>query len=206
MDISSYIEKCYARFPQLRRYRYPWDITSGLEDLILQVLAGLSDEGFKIKKNVAIHRSAIIEGNVTLKEHTIIGANSIVKAGAYLRSGVLLGNEVTIGANCEIKQSMVFDKSRVAHLNYVGNSIIGEDVNLEAGSILANHFNERHNKNILTLIDNSIVDTNITKFGSLIGDRCRIGANAVLNPGTILKCDSVVGRLVHLDQLKEKKA
>ena len=133
----------------------------------------------------------------------IIGKNSIIKSGAYIRNGAFIGNDVTIGANSEIKQSIIFDASRIAHLNYVGNSIIGEDVNLEAGSILANHFNEFKNKQVEVIINDSKINTGLTKFGSLIGDGSKIGANTVLNPGTILQKNSVVGRLVHLDQVRD---
>ena len=204
MDLSTYIKNYYSEFSYAKQYEFPWDIISNLEQVIESVLSQLPSSEFKIKNGIAIHHSAIIEKNVSLKQNTIIGKMSIVKSGAYIRSGVYIGKEVSIGANCEIKQSIIFNKSRIAHLNYVGNSIIGEDVNIEAGAILANHFNEFKNKKIQVVIDNSIINTHVTKFGSLVGDRSRIGANSVLNPGTILKRDSIIGRLVHLDQLKEK--
>lgn len=205
MNISGYIKKFYSEFPKLRGYGNPWTITSDMVKLITLFLTELPASEFDIKNNIAIHKSATIEENVIIKEYSIIREKSIVKSGAYIRNGVYIGKEVLIGANCEVKQSIIFDKSRIAHLNYVGNSIIGEDVNLEAGAILANHFNERENKRIFVNIENSIIDTNSTKFGSLVGDNSRIGANAVLNPGTILNCNSVVGRLVHIDQITSRK-
>ena len=73
-----------------------------------------------------------LKSMLPLKKYSIIGERSIIKSGAYLRDGVYIGKEVTNGANCEIKQSMIFNKSRVAHLNYVGNSIIGEGVKLRS--------------------------------------------------------------------------
>ncbi len=203
MDIQQYISNCYAEIPELKSHENPWDIIDGLRPLIERLLSNLSNTEFEIKNNIAIHKSAIVEANVAIKEYSIIGEKSLVKSGAYLRDSVYIGKEVSIGANCEVKQSIIFNKSRIAHLNYVGNSIIGEDVNLEAGSILANHFNEYKNRSIRVVVDGSIVDTKTMKFGALLGDCSRIGANAVLNPGTILKGNSVVGRLTHVDQLKE---
>lgn len=204
MDLSLYIKNCYSSLPVLRNYNFPWEITSNLTQVIALLLSELSGSEFDIKNNIAIHKSATIEENVTVKEYSIIGKKSIVKSGSYLRSGVYIGEGVVIGANCEIKQSIIFNQSSVAHLNYVGNSIIGEDVNMEAGSILANHFNERENKEIKVVMEGSIVDTDTVKFGSLLGDNSRIGANAVLNPGTILHRGAIVGRLVHIDQIAEK--
>lgn len=202
MDLSNYFENYYSYLPGLEVYNSPWDAIHNLSQILKKVIPELPEGEFIVENGIAIHNSAIIEKNVTIKEIAIIGEKSIVKAGAYIRGGTFIGKNVNIGANSEIKQSMIFDHSRIAHLNYVGNSIIGEDVNLEAGSILANHFNELKNKNIKLIINESIIETNLVKFGSLIGDGCRIGANAVLNPGTVLRKRSVVGRLVHVDQEK----
>jgi len=202
MDLSNYFENYYSYLPGLEVYNSPWDAIHNLSQILKKVIPELPEGEYIVENGIAIHNSAIIEKNVTIKEIAIIGEKSVVKSGAYIRGGTFIGKNVNIGANSEIKQSMIFDHSRIAHLNYVGNSIIGEDVNLEAGSILANHFNELKNKNIKLIINESIIETNLVKFGSLIGDGCRIGANAVLNPGTVLRKKSVVGRLVHVDQEK----
>ena len=204
MDLSNYFENYYSYLSGLEMYNYPWHAIHNLSQILEKVIPELPQEEYMMKNGIAIHNSAIIEKNVTIKEIAIIGEKSVVKAGAYIRGGTFIGKNVNIGANSEIKQSMIFDHSRIAHLNYVGNSIIGEDVNLEAGSILANHFNERKNKNIKLIINKSIIETTLVTFGLLIGYGSIIGANAVLNPGTVLRKRSVVGRLVHIDQEKSK--
>ena len=102
----------------------------------------------------------------------------------------------------EIKSSIISNNSAVAHFNFIGDSIIGENVNFEAGSITANHFNERENKEIFVKIDDNIINTQVVKFGSLVGDFSKIGANSVLSPGTILKKNSVVKRLELIEQIK----
>ena len=53
----------------------------------------------------------------------------------------------------EIKAELIFARSAAAHRNYVGDSIIGQDVNLEAGAVLANHFNERTDKRDFVRVD-----------------------------------------------------
>lgn len=202
MNLSDYIVNIYQEVPLLKEYITPWKITNDMKDIIQKMLPTLSYQDYRIIGSIAIHKSAIIEENVVLKSNIIIEEGSVIKSGSYLREGVYIGKNVTVGANCEVKQSILFNYSRIAHLNYVGNSIIGEDVNLEAGAVLANHFNERKDKEIVVLIDEKKVITKATKFGSLLGDGCRIGANSVLNPGTILKRGSVVDRLTHINQLK----
>ena len=202
MILTNYIHRLFEVLPELEDYDNPWQATTELESIIEKIIARLDANEFQIADKIAIHRTAIIEPNVVIKPHTIISASATVKAGSYLRSGVYIGDGASIGANCEIKQSIIFDQARIAHLNYVGNSIVGEDVNMEAGSILANHFNEREDKNISVVVDRKLISTGCTKFGALVGDHSRIGANAVTNPGTVLPPKTIVGRLTHIDQVK----
>jgi UDP-N-acetylglucosamine diphosphorylase / glucose-1-phosphate thymidylyltransferase / UDP-N-acetylgalactosamine diphosphorylase / glucosamine-1-phosphate N-acetyltransferase / galactosamine-1-phosphate N-acetyltransferase len=72
--------------------------------------------------------------------------------------------------------------------------------------VLANHFNERDQKAISLLIGGRIVATGVEKFGALVGDGSRIGANAVTTPGTLLPPRSVVGRLALVDQVRDHNA
>jgi len=68
----------------------------------------------------------------------------------------------------------------------VGDSILGSSVNLEAGSIVANYRNERALKEIKVRYKGNLINTGINKFGAVIGDNCKIGANAVIAPGALL--------------------
>jgi bifunctional N-acetylglucosamine-1-phosphate-uridyltransferase/glucosamine-1-phosphate-acetyltransferase GlmU-like protein len=130
----------------------------------------------------------------------------VVAAHAYLRDGVFLDRGVRVGPSCEIKASFVFRGSVLAHLNYVGNSLIGARVNLEAGAVLANHFNEREDKRISVVVGGRLVLTGVEKFGALVGDDSRIGANAVTTPGTLLPPRSIVRRLELVEQVAAYEA
>lgn len=205
MDISSYIKGFYENifyWENSHESKFPWEIINNLERSLQKGLGNIDLEKFTIQGKIAIHNTAIIEDYVVLKGAGIINEGCIIKSGSYLRDNYYLGKNVSIGPNCEIKQSIICNNSRIAHLNYVGNSILGIDVNMEGGSILANHFNEREEKEIGVLIEGQKIMTKNNKFGSLIGDSSRIGANSVLNPGTILKPKAIVERLTHIDQLK----
>ena len=179
----------------------PWLIIQNLESIIFEKIKLLSDD-FEINNGIAIHKTAIVEKNAILKAPLIIEENCFVAANACLRNGVFLSKNVKIGMGVEIKSSIILNNSAVAHFNFIGDSIIGENVNFEAGSITANHFNEKENKEIFVKIDDNIINTKVVKFGSLIGDSSKIGANAVLSPGTILKKNSVVKRLELIEQIK----
>lgn len=178
----------------------PWEITNRLKMLLEELIPTLGNS-YLIEDGVAIHKTAIIETGVTMKRPAIIGANCFVGAHAYFREGVFLDLGVKVGPGCELKTSIIFSKTAIAHFNYIGNSIIGRNVNFEAGSIAANHYNERANKQIFILYNGEIIATNSEKFGSLVGDDSKIGANAVLSPGTILNKASIVKRLELVEQV-----
>ncbi|HIH10563.1 TPA: LpxA family transferase [Candidatus Woesearchaeota archaeon] len=201
MDLKDYVKDFHRVFDA--GYKTPWEITNKAKEIIIDLMKHL-DNSFVIKDGVAIHKEAIIEKSTVIREPVIISKDCVVRSGSYLREGVYLANGVTIGPNCEVKSSFIFGRTRIAHLNYVGNSIIGSDVNLEAGAVIANHFNEKPDseKNIKVLINGEVVNTNSSKFGSLIGDKSKIGANSVLSPGTILLPKTIVGRLELVDQLQ----
>jgi bifunctional N-acetylglucosamine-1-phosphate-uridyltransferase/glucosamine-1-phosphate-acetyltransferase GlmU-like protein len=183
--------------------KMPWTIIANLEQNLAALVAALPTQEFNVKGTVAIHRLARIEEHVIIKGPAIISQNVFIGAHAYLRGGVWLGEQSSIGPGCEVKTSAVHSRSALAHFNFVGDSILGENVNMEAGSVIANHFNERHNKTIFVLLNNSRHAIDSKKFGALVGDGCRIGANAVLSPGTILAPDAIVRRLELVEQCPE---
>jgi NDP-sugar pyrophosphorylase family protein len=199
MLIDNFIEDFSKTFNDLSPSE-PWNITNDLKNIIEKMISNLGDD-YIIQDNIAIHKSATIENNVTIKSPAIIGENCYIGANAYFREGVYLDQSVKIGPGCEIKSSIICSSTAIAHFNYIGNSIIGRNINFEAGSIAANHYNERTNKKISVLYDSKIIETNSDKFGSLVGDNSRIGANAVLSPGTILIKNSIVKRLELIEQV-----
>jgi len=181
----------------------PWEITNKIEKIIENIIPNL-DRNYKIKDGIAIHKNVTIETGVILKRPVIVMENCFIGANSYFRGGVFLDKSVKIGAGCEIKSSVICSKTSIAHLNYIGNSIIGQNVNFEAGSISANHYNERNCKEIHVKFGQNIINTKSTKFGSLVGDDSKIGANAVLSPGTLLEKNTIVKRLQLIEQLADK--
>ena len=200
IDINDFISNIPS-FLQIEKYDCPWEITASIKEIIEGIIPNLGAD-FKVENGIAIHKSAVLENGVTLKSPMIIMDKCIIGANAYFREGVFLDSSVKIGACSEIKSSMIFSGTAVAHLNYIGNSLIGRNVNFEAGSIAANHYNERVDKRIRVSFKNQIIDTGLEKFGALVGDNSRIGANGVLSPGTILTKDAIVKRLELIEQVK----
>lgn len=178
----------------------PWAIPPKLATIVTSLLPSLGS-GYVITDGVAIHKTATVEQGVVIKGPAIIGAGCFIGAHAYIRGGVYLAEKVSIGPGCEVKSTIILTHSSLAHFNFVGDSLIGSHVNFEAGSVIANHYNERADKQISVLFDGKIISTGTTKFGAVVGDGCRIGANAVLSPGTLLLPNTIVKRLELVEQV-----
>jgi len=177
----------------------PWIATSNAEELVKHAFDALTND-YDLVENVAIHRSARIETTAIVKGPTIIGPYAVVAANAYLRGGVYLDRDCSVGPSCELKSTFLFAGSKVAHLSFVGDSIVGSRVNIEAGAVVANHRNERSDKQIRIVWQGDIITTGVEKFGAIIGNDARIGANAVISPGCLLASGQIVPRLGLVDQ------
>jgi len=177
----------------------PWELTARAAEVVTRVLA-MPDSAFEIAGDIARHPTARIEHGAVVKGPAVIGPGCLVAAGAYLRGGVWLEEQCVVGPHAEVKASFLFRGARLAHLNFVGDSILGEDVNLEAGAVIANRRNERDDPRIRIRAAQHVIDTGVETFGALVGDRCRIGANAVVAPGALLAPRSIVPRLGLIDQ------
>src|SRR5687767_3428124 len=137
--IDDFIKHFSSIFPGTGNLE-PWEITKNLSDIIRKKIESL-DDNFIVKDGIAIHKTAKIEDRTILKAPIIINENCFVGANTYLRNGVYLGKATSVGPGCEVKTSVIFNGTEIAHLNFIGDSIIGSNINFEAGSITANYFN-----------------------------------------------------------------
>ncbi|QMW22036.1 LbetaH domain-containing protein [Sandaracinobacteroides saxicola] len=179
--------------------RSPWGVTNDLPALVAALLPSLCDDYVRTG-DAAVHRSATVEPGAALKGPLIVGPDCFIAATALLRGGVWLGAGCIIGPACELKSSLMFAGAKLAHLNFVGDSILGAGVNVEAGAMIANYRNEREDKRIRIRTAHGVIETGVEKFGALVGDHVRIGANAVIAPGALLAPRTVVPRLHLVDQ------
>jgi NDP-sugar pyrophosphorylase family protein len=128
-------------------------------------------------KGVRIERGAYIQGPCWL------GDGTVVRSGAYLREYVLTGENCIIGHTTEVKHSIFLSRASAAHFNYVGDSILGNGVNLGAGAKCANlRFDHQP---IRIRFENKKIETGLKKMGAILGDNAQMGCNAVSNPGTL---------------------
>jgi phosphoserine phosphatase len=120
----------------------PWALTGALEGFLEELIGGLSDE-YAVSHGIAVHRSARIEAGAIVKPPAVLSAASFVAANAYVRGGAFIGESCIVGPGVELKTSVLFACSKIAHLSFVGDSVIGERANCEAGAMIANYRNER---------------------------------------------------------------
>lgn len=144
---------------------------------------------FENSKQIHIGENVNIEPGSYIRGPTILGSNTQVRHGAYIRGCVVTGNNCVIGHASEITRSILLNQAKCPHFNYVGDSILGNDVNLGAGFITANL---KHNESeVYVTIGIRKISTGLKKMGAIFGDGTKVGCNSVSNPGTIFTKNSV---------------
>ena len=180
----------------------PWDIlnaNSFFLDKKFGEIKGIIEPGVYIKGNIIVGVGTIIKSGTYIEGPVFIGENCIIGPNSYLRPYTSLGNNVRVGNSSEIKNSVVFARTHISHLSYVGDSIIGENVNFGAGAIVSN---VRLDKNEISMnIKEESIKTGLKKLGTVVGDNVqlginsmvmvgrKIGSNASIGPGTIVDRD-----------------
>lgn len=169
---------------------YPWNLLSANESL----LAGLepSKQG-KIETNVIINGPVAIGKKTAIRSGTYINGPVIIGEGCeigpncYIRPSTSIGDSCHIGAAVEVKNSIIMKGTKIPHHNYVGDSVIGEQCNLGAGTKIANLRLDKKNISV------SGVDTGRRKLGAIIGDHVETGINASINVGCIIGNNTFIG-------------
>jgi UDP-N-acetylglucosamine diphosphorylase / glucose-1-phosphate thymidylyltransferase / UDP-N-acetylgalactosamine diphosphorylase / glucosamine-1-phosphate N-acetyltransferase / galactosamine-1-phosphate N-acetyltransferase len=142
---------------------------------------------------IVIEAGAIVEPGAYIMGPAYIGAGAVIRHGAYVRENVILLAGAMLGHASEAKNSLFLPHAAAPHFAYVGDSILGQRVNLGAGTKLSNLgiLSEKDKASgkrptIRFQIEDQAYDTGLTKFGAILGDDVQTGCNSVLNPGCIV--------------------
>jgi bifunctional N-acetylglucosamine-1-phosphate-uridyltransferase/glucosamine-1-phosphate-acetyltransferase GlmU-like protein len=157
---------------------------------VLENAALVMPGAFLADDYIQIGCGVLVESGAMLCGPTILGPDTTVRQAAYVRGNVFTTSNSLIGHSTEAKNVIMMDHAKAGHFAYLGDSVIGNWVNLGAGTKLANlkmsslpyHFN----------VDGKNIEVKRRKFGAILGDGVESGCNSVTNPGTLLGQNSRV--------------
>lgn len=166
----------------------PWDILEANTVLLPQVephVLGVVEEGATIQGKVSVGRGTVVRSGAYIQGPVLIGEDSDIGPNCYIRPSSCIGDRVRIGNAVEVKNSAIMNGSKIGHLSYVGDSIIGEGCNFGAGTICSNL---RHDKgNINSYIKGEKTDSGRRKLGVIMGHEVMTGINTSIYPGTVIE-------------------
>lgn len=143
-----------------------------------------------IGAGTVIHPGAEIHGPV------YIGPNCSIRHGAQVRAGSILGEGCVIGHSAEIKNSVIMSGAKVQSGAFVGDSVIGLGTRIASGVIVANR--RFAQDEVFMGSGREKLATGLHFFGAIVGDYCRLGANVVTAPGTLIGAYTWVAPMVSL--------
>jgi len=165
----------------------PWELLGANEWLLAtqeRELAGTVSPDATVTGRVVVEPGATVKAGAVIEGPALLRSGASVGPNAYVRGATLLAEDVSIGHAVEIKNSVVLRGASVGHLSYVGDSVVGRDVNFGAGTNVANL---RHDdRPVEVTIKGERVSTGRRKFGVVVGDGVKTGINTSLNPGVKL--------------------
>lgn len=170
----------------------------------------------EIGKNTVVYPNVIIEGNTKIGEENIIHTGSRIKDSeignqceimnvvileskignkvslgpfAYIRPASVIGDNVKIGDFVEVKKTTIGEGTKVSHLTYLGDAVIGKGVNFGCGTVIVNY--DGKVKNITQIGDNSFIGCNTNLVAPV-----KVGNNVYTAAGTTVTKDVPDGSLV----------
>ena len=195
--------------PRLLRYlessQMPWELLGERLKAFFELLPGTSDKliprqelesrfknvFFENLDSIYVEEGAILEQGAFLSGPCFVEAGAVVRHGAYLRGLVYLSHGAVAGHTTEVKGSLFLPGAKASHFAYVGDSLLGINCNLGAGTKLANL---RFDHGFVQIrIEGKKFNTELKKLGSILGNRSQTGCNSVCNPGTILLPGACLG-------------
>lgn len=179
---------------------YPWDLLTANESLIDKISPvnrGVVEENSRIKGKVSIGEGTVIRSGTYIEGPIFIGNNCEIGPNSYIRANTAIGDNCHIGNAVEIKNSIIMDRTKIPHLSYVGDSVIGSRCNLGAGTMIANLRFDNETVKVKGVTDTRSVDTRRRKFGVIMGDGVKTGINASIYAGSVIGNDTYIGPIAY---------
>jgi UDP-N-acetylglucosamine diphosphorylase/glucosamine-1-phosphate N-acetyltransferase len=184
-------EVSYTKLDRWMGVGRPWELLEAnewkLADLDGKVRGEVSERA-ELRGPVVVEEGAHVEPGVVVEGPVLIRSGAHVGPNAYVRGATLLGEGVRVGNAVEVKNSVVMAETHVPHLSYVGDSVLGRNVNFGANTTVANlrHDDEPVNQTV----KGERVSTGRRKYGVVVGDGTKTGVHTTLYPGVVLAPDT----------------
>ncbi len=179
----------------------PWELLDVNEHFLKDLetdIQGEVEEGVTIHGPVFIGKNSVVRSGCYIMGPVYIGENCDIGPNSFMRKYTSVGNNVSVGNAVELKNSIIMDHTNVNHLSYVGDSIIGSNCNIAAGTNIANlRFDDG---NVKIVVKNEKIDSGRRKMGVVFGDGVKTGINSSFNPGVKVGVNSRIGAGVILSK------
>lgn len=194
--VATFFEQCAFVWQAVGKIQeHVLRLTEGRQVVLGEVSPGahFSDRPIYIAAGARIEPGAYIEGPA------YIGAGAVVRHGAFVRDSVILCPGSVLGHASEAKNSLFLPGAHAPHFNYVGDSILGRETNLGAGTKVSNltlvsvkDAVSGKRPTITLLVNGQHYDTGLAKLGAILGDGVQTGCNSVLNPGCLVGKNALI--------------
>jgi UDP-N-acetylglucosamine diphosphorylase/glucosamine-1-phosphate N-acetyltransferase len=179
----------------------PWNLLDANKRALLNLqpsMDGEVDNNSTVSGTIHTGPATKILPGARIEGPVYIGAGSVIGPNCYIRPYTSIGRKVKIGNSCEIKNSIIMDETKIPHLSYFGDSIIGERCNFGAGTITGNLRLDK--KTVRMKIKNKLIDSARKKLGVVIGDDVETGINVNFMPGITIGSGSNIGPGVNVSR------
>ncbi|MFK7803468.1 MAG: glucose-1-phosphate thymidylyltransferase [Anaerolineae bacterium] len=180
--------------------KYVWDVIGKIGEHVArlvgdkQTILGEVMPGAHIgTAPIYIGEGARIEPGAYVEGPAWIGPGAVVRHGAFVRENIIMLPNAILGHASEAKNSLFLNNAHAPHFAYVGDSVLGNNTNLGAGTKLSNLtlLSEKDKSSgkrptIKLHVEGHEYDTGLAKFGAILGDETQTGCNSVLNPGCVI--------------------
>lgn len=164
---------------------YPWEALPKIKEFIIAFGQSLPEDEYENRGDgIWIAKSAKVAPTAFLAGPLIVCPDAEIRHCAFIRGSAIVGMGSVVGNSTELKNCIIFQNAQVPHYNYIGDSILGYKAHLGAGAITSNL---KSDKSMVTVpVEEGRINTELKKFGAIVGDLVEVGCNSVLNPGTVI--------------------
>ncbi len=176
--------------------QHPWDILRANR----MVMDGWHEA--VISDSVQLRGSVKVDGPVRIGDEVVIESGTVLQGPCYIGPGTFVGNNVlirrytsigpksVIGYGVELKNCVLFGSAKVGRLSFIGDSVVGEGVDIGSGTMTVN--TNLDGTTVQAHQDGALVETGMEKLGSFIGDGAIIGAGNTLLAGTVIPAATII--------------